>query len=178
MPSWLASQGSGLAASCSPSARARWSSPAASSWATAGASFGVRCAQVASWPRSGSRSRWRRPCRTPEMDRAPSNGAAVIWSMTAPMSCPASWAARSRCRRAGREYSRSYRHASDSVSLAMMHASICGYSDGRTAADHRVSRWPVPLVWSWAWRICSVADRSASSRSMTAFTTDSGEACA
>ena len=28
------------------------------------------------------------------------------------------------------------------------------------AAVHRVSRWPVPLAQSWAWRICSVADRS------------------
>ncbi len=30
---------------------------------------------------------------------------------------------------------------------------------------------------SWAWRICSVADRSASSRSRMALTTDSGDAC-
>jgi hypothetical protein len=30
---------------------------------------------------------------------------------------------------------------------------------------------------SWAWRICSVADRSASSRSRMALTTDSGAAC-
>ena len=32
-------------------------------------------------------------------------------------------------------------------------------------------------VRSWAWRICSMADRSASSRSRMALTTDSGEAC-
>ena len=45
------------------------------------------------------------------------------------------------------------------------------------AADHRVSRWPVPPDWSWAWRICSVADRSPSSRCRTPARTDSGVAC-
>ena len=78
------------------------------------------------------------------MDRAPSIGAAVIWSMSAPMSCPASWAARSRCCRAWRECSRSYRQASDSVSLALICWSMSGYRVCRMAADHRVSRWPVP----------------------------------
>ena len=47
------------------------------------------------------------------MDRARSIGAAVIWSMRALMSCPASWAARSCCCRAWRACSRSYRQASD-----------------------------------------------------------------
>ena len=37
----------------------------------------------------GGWRRWRRPCRTLAMDRAPSSGAAVIWSMTAWRSCPA-----------------------------------------------------------------------------------------
>ena len=49
-PRWRASQGSGLAARCSPRARARSSSAAASSWATAGALAGVRWAQVTSVP--------------------------------------------------------------------------------------------------------------------------------
>jgi hypothetical protein len=40
------------------------------------------------------------------MDWAPSIGAAVIWSMSAEMSCPVSWAARSRWCRAWREGSR------------------------------------------------------------------------
>jgi hypothetical protein len=62
-------------------------------------------------------------------------GAAVICPMMALMSCPASWAARSRCWRTGRACSRSYRQASASVSRALICSSICGYSDGLTAAD-------------------------------------------
>ena len=98
-----------------------------------GALTGVRWAQVTSCRRSGRASRWRRPCRTLVMDRARSIGAAVIWSMRALMSCPASWAARSCCWRACRECSRSYRQASDSVSLALICSSICrvqGLPDG------------------------------------------------
>ena len=47
----------------------------------------------------------------------------------------------------------------------------------RTAADHRMSRWPAPPAHSWAWRICPVADRSSASRPMTPASTDSGVAC-
>ena len=60
------------------------------------------------------------------------------------MSCPASWAARSRWCRAWRECSRSYRQASESVSRALICWSMPGCRVCWTAADHRVSRWPVP----------------------------------
>ncbi len=72
-----------------------------------GGGGGVRWAQVRSCPASiGKVIRCGRPCRTLAMDRAPSIGAAVIWSMRALMPWPASWAARSRWYRAWREGSR------------------------------------------------------------------------
>lgn len=85
-------------------------------------------------------------------------------------------AARSFCWRTGRACSRSYGLASGPVRQALICSSMRGYSDCLTAAVHRVSRWLVPLVQSWAWRICSVADRSVSPRSRMALTTDSGDA--
>ena len=148
-PRWRASHGSGLAASWSPSARARASSPAASSWATAGALAGVRWAHVTSWPEYPGRGmRCRRPCRTLAMDRAPSIGAAVIWSMIALMSCPASWAARSCCWRAWREGSRWYRQASDSVSLAVICWSmrVEGLPDGGGPQGEQVAGSAGPVL--------------------------------
>jgi hypothetical protein len=72
------------------------------------------------------------------MDRAQSIGAAVIWSISVPVSCPASWAARSRWCRAVRVCSRSYRQASGSVSRALICRSMSGYRACLTAADHEV----------------------------------------
>ena len=142
-----------------------------------GALAGVRWVQVAGWPGSGRWRRWRRPWRTLAMDRAPSSGAAVIWSMTAWRSCPASWAARSAAWSALRECSRWYRRASVSVSRAVICWSISACMAGRTAAVQRLSRCPVPPAHSWDCRMASVADSSPASRSMTFLSTASGVAC-
>ena len=83
------------------------------------------------------------------MDRARSIGAAVIWSMRALMSCPASCAARSRCCRAWRECSRSYRQASDSVSLALIcsiDVRVQGLPDGGGPQGEQVAGSAGPVL--------------------------------
>ncbi len=118
MPSHLASHGSGLAARCSPSAQARSSSPAASSCATAGASGGVRCAQVTSWPNSGR-----------AVDRTGSRGSRCAGQAGAGRS-------RSRARTSG---SRLWPGGSRRSGSGMADQSA---GDGRAAATARWRSWP------------------------------------
>ena len=95
------------------------------------------------------------------MDRDRSTGAALIWTIRAPTSCPASCTARSRCR--------GYRRASESVSPGLdlrIDVGVQGLSGGGGPSGEEVGVWVEPPIgiepMTYALRDCSHALLTAS----------------